>query len=87
MRFEVRAQHTTSRVVPTERDGAARAYVRVVSPARPGDAHLVDGAGRSLCGRDAARWRAVTSRRWVDLGEFACAACHREAVRRTARPG
>ncbi len=87
MVLQVRAQHTTSRVIVVTAPGPPRA-VRVVQPARRGDAHLVDESGQSLCGQDASAWRTVTGRGWRHLREFWCDACAREAAeRRPSVPG
>jgi hypothetical protein len=74
--LHIRAQHTTTRLIPGQSVGrAAPRYLRVVAPARDGDAHLVDQTLRTLCGQDATAWKRVTSQRWVRLGAFRCPTC------------
>lgn len=78
--LHVRARHTTTRLIPGHSVGRATPrYLRVVAPARDGDAHLVDQDLRTLCGQDANAWKRVTSQRWVRLGAFRCAECDRLA--------
>jgi hypothetical protein len=74
--LHVRAQHTTTRLIPAQKTGASEpGYLHVVAPAREGDAHLVDEALRTLCGQDASAWKRVTSQRWLRLGRFRCSLC------------
>jgi hypothetical protein len=76
--LHVRARHTTTRLIPVQGVGdSAPRYLSVVAPARDGDAHLVDGGMRTLCGQDARAWKRVTSQRWLRLGRFRCSACER----------
>jgi hypothetical protein len=83
--LHVRARHTTTRMIPAQAVGdLAPRYLRVVAPAREGDAHLVDGTLRTLCGLDASGWKRVTSQRWLRLGRFRCAACERTVPPGTA---
>jgi hypothetical protein len=86
--FHVRARHTTTRLIPAQAvgDGTPR-FLRVVAPAREGDAHLVDGELQTLCGQDARAWKRVTSQRWLRLGRFRCAVCERSAARAAAVAG
>jgi hypothetical protein len=74
--LHIRAQHTTTRLIPGQSIGrAAPRYLRVVAPARDGDAHLVDETLQTLCGKDATTWKRVTSQRWARLGAFRCPSC------------
>jgi hypothetical protein len=83
MAVSVRARHTITRTVT---GGASPLLPRmsIVSPARHGDAHLVDEDHRTACGLDAAGWKTVTSRRWQTLGPYRCPAC-RLAVEQASR--
>jgi hypothetical protein len=74
MALVTKAEHTTSWFEPGQVAGNPSPR-RIVHPARPGDAHLVDSRGRSLCGRDGKAWKAVTSKEWRQLGEYRCPAC------------
>ena len=78
MDLHVRARHTTTRLIPGQSLGRSTPeYLRVIAPARAGDAHLVDEGDRTLCGQDASTWKRVTSQRWAKLGAFRCTACAR----------
>lgn len=78
--LHIRAQHTTTRLIPGQSIGrSAPRYLRVVAPARDGDAHLVSEALQTLCGKDASTWKRVTSQRWIRLGAFRCPTCERVA--------
>jgi hypothetical protein len=83
--LHIRARHTTTRLIPAQSsvDSAPR-YLRVIAPARDGDAHLVDEALRTLCGQDASTWKRVTSQRWLRLGRFRCSLCERAVTSPTS---
>ena len=82
--LHIRARHTTTRMIPAQPGGdSAPRFLRVVAPAREGDAHLVDTSLRTLCGQDASAWKRVTSQRWVRLGRFRCSLCERAVPRAT----
>jgi hypothetical protein len=56
---------------------------RIVDPAGPGEAHLTDDDGQTLCGRDGRLWRQIKSPPWDRLGMYRCPRCLESSAERS----
>jgi hypothetical protein len=77
MTLEVRAEHTTTRLVKGLTPAMTAPGNRLTTdPAGPGEAHLVRPDDQTLCGRDAWLWALIRSPGWDRLGIYRCQAAN-----------
>ncbi len=83
MAFEVRAEHAVARKGRSMIGGSPTAMPgpSILEPAGPGEAHIVTEDGYTLCGKDASRWRRITSPTWERMGFYRCPTCLADSTR------